>query len=162
MGKILTLWTVWLAIVFYVAALFLYVARSRFARLLWTAGLALYAAHVCLAFHFFYDWSHTKAYGETARQTWELFGVNWGGGLYLNYLFTLIWLGDALWWWKGSAAYRERPLWIAVAVQSFLAFMFFNATVVFGQGLVRLMGIFATVALAAVALLALLRRKTAS
>lgn len=161
-GESLTLWTVRLAAVFYVVALSLYVARStrgsdRFARVAWTAGFALYAVHVCLAFQFFYDWSHSKAYRETARQTQELFGVNSGGGLYLNYLFTLIWFADALWWWKGFAVYRERPLWIAAAIQLFLAFMFFNAVVVFGHGSVRLIGILATIAL-----LVLLWRKAAA
>jgi len=152
LGKTLTLWTVRLAIGFYIAALSLYVSRNsrrsdHFARLAWTAGFALYAVHVCLAFHFFHDWSHSEAYIETARQTQELFGLDWGGGLYLNYLFTLIWLADTVWWWRGLAAYRERPLWIGAVIQSFLAFMFFNATVVFGQGLVRFVGIFATIAL---------------
>ncbi len=148
MGKTFTLWTVRFAIVFYIAALSLYLRRSdRFARLTWTAGFVIYAVHVCLAFQFFHGWSHSAAYTETARQTREMFGVNWGGGLYLNYLFTFVWLADTVWWWKGLTAYRERPLWMAAAIQSFLAFMFFNATVVFGQGLVRCIGIFATIAL---------------
>lgn len=31
-------------------------------------------------------------YQETAQLTAEVFGVNWGGGLYFNYVFTAVWV----------------------------------------------------------------------
>ena len=31
---------------------------------------------------------------ETARQTAEVFGINWGGGLFINYTVAILWIGD--------------------------------------------------------------------
>lgn len=148
-GQLLTLWTVRIAALLYFAGVVLYLARrsqavDHLARAVWTAGFVFYLTHVCLAFEFFYERSHTFAYRETARQTQELFGVNSGAGLYLNYVFTLIWFADVLWWWQDLALYRQRPRWASNVIHGFLAFMFFNATAVFGRGTVRWAGIVAT------------------
>jgi hypothetical protein len=32
---------------------------------------------------------------ETARQTDAVYGVSWGGGVYVNYLFVAAWLTEA-------------------------------------------------------------------
>ncbi len=112
--------------------------RDRAARIAWTLACAFYLAHVVTAFQLHHHWSNTSAYLETARQTAEAFGLNWGGGLYFNYVFTVIWTADVFWWWRsGLDGYRHRPRWVTVSVHSFFGFMFFNATVVFGSGFVR-------------------------
>ena len=130
-GLAATLWTARASAVFYGIALILIARKERkSARILWTLGLTIYLIHVWCAFTYFYDWSHALAYRETARQTAELFGVNWGGGLYLNYLFTAVWLADCIWWWTDRESHRTRPGWVAVGLQAFLAFMFVNATIV--------------------------------
>jgi hypothetical protein len=139
----LTLWTVRLACVFYVAAILF---RWRWA---WTAGLTAYLAHVAAAFTFHHQWSHQAAYRETARQTGELFGVPSGAGLYFNYLFTAVWLADVVWLWVRADSYRARPRWISIAVHSFMAFMFFNATIVFASGWTRWLAVAAAIALVA-------------
>ena len=143
-GDGLTRWTVRLALLLYAATLVLRLAapgKSRAARLLWTSGCLLFLVHVAAAFHFFHGWSHGDAYRETARQTGNLTGTYWGGGLYLNYLFTLAWAADAAWWWGGGLeAYARRPRWIGGALHAFLLFMAFNATVVFERGAVRWLG----------------------
>ena len=54
--------------------------------------------HVAAAFHYYYEWSHAVGLAETARQTEELTGMASGSGLYLNYLFTLVWLADGIYW----------------------------------------------------------------
>ena len=95
------------------------------ARLVYSAGLAAYLVHVWCAFEFVYAWSHAVAYRETARQTLELFGVDWGGGLYLNYLFTILWCIDCAMWWARADRWKVRPF-----VQAFLVFMVVNGTVV--------------------------------
>lgn len=100
------------------------------ARALWTGALGVYLLHVVCAFTFFYDWSHAIAHRETARQTAELFGVNWGGGIFVNYAFTAIWSADCLWWWAGPESYGRRPAVVSASVHGFLAFIFLNATVV--------------------------------
>ena len=63
--------------------------------LLWLAGAGLLLVHLLAAFHFKHAWSHAAAHADTARQTREFSGLDWGGGLYLNYLLILVWLADA-------------------------------------------------------------------
>jgi hypothetical protein len=92
----------------------------------------LSVAHVVCAFAFFHEWSHRQAYAHTAAQTHDVVGWDWGGGLYFNYLFTVVWIADVTAWWccdEPSGA-STRP--VQTAVHVFLAFMLFNATVVFG------------------------------
>ena len=92
-----------------------------------TVALIVYIVHVCCAFEYFYAWSHAVAVRETARQTSDLFGVNSGAGLYLNYLFTVLWAAHAVLWWRradGSLPHGTR------AIHAFLIFMIVNATVV--------------------------------
>lgn len=147
-GKILTLWTIRAAVMLYAAALIAWLRRrDRSARLTWSFACLLYLAHVVCAFHFFHHWSHSAAYEDTARRTAELLGGGWGGGLYFNYLFTVIWIVDVIWWWRGLAGYRSRSRWIQIGVHAFFAFMFFNAAVVFAAGPVRWLGLAATATL---------------
>jgi hypothetical protein len=148
-----TMWSIRLALAAYVAATAAWLARRDApARALWTAGCGLYLVHVVAAFQFVHGWSHTAAYLETARQTAETVGMNWGGGIYFNYGYTLIWVADvAWWWWRGLAGYRARPQWITLAVQGFFAFMFFNGTVVFARGVIRWFGVIASIGLGAMA-----------
>ena len=63
-----------------------------------------------MAFHAHHDWSHAEAHAHVERRTAQLTGVASGVGLWLNYLFGLVWLGDAMFWWiAGDARYRRRP-----------------------------------------------------
>jgi hypothetical protein len=151
------LWTARVAFLFYVGALAAWLrGRFRLARSMWTAGLLVYLIHVAAAFQFRHHWSHAAAYEDTARQTAAQFGMWWGGGLYFNYVFTAVWIFDAIWLWRNGDAYGGRPRWITAAIQSFMAFMFFNAVVVFVTGPVRWLGLAAGVALG---ILALRRRR---
>jgi hypothetical protein len=156
-GELLTRWTVRAAVVLYALGL-AHRASARghkhwlgWARLAWTLGFAAFLLHVACAFHFYHHWSHAAAYEATARQTADVTGLAWGGGLYANYLFALIWGADACWWWGAPAVYAARPRWLEWAVQGFLAFIAFNATVVFAAGPVRWLGL-ATALLLAVGL----------
>lgn len=139
-GELLTIWTVRLAVACYVIR---YLAdagfgagsrrtRTRTARLFWTSGCVLYLAHVVCAFAFFHGWSHRQAYAHTAAQTKAVIGWDWGGGLYVNYLFTLLWVVDVLLWWRRGDSDGIRPRIVQRAVDLFMAFVVFNATVVFG------------------------------
>ncbi len=103
--------------------------------------------HVLLSFHFRHYWSHDAAVIETARQTKELIGWDWGGGVWLNYLLVVVWLGDALWLNLAPAHYLFRAKWVTYAAQGYLAFMWFNATVVFGSWGARVFGVLVLVAL---------------
>ena len=145
-GERLTRLTVWLALCGHaLGAAMLLPAHGRIrwqmrARWAWTLGCVLFLAHVASAFHFFHGWSHAAAYCETARQTAEMTGVHWGGGIFLNYLFAAAWFADVVWWWLAPAKFLQRPAWLANASQGFFAFMVFNGTVVFGKGAVRWFG----------------------
>ena len=148
-GKLLTLWTILAAAALYAVSVIAWLRRrDRSARLAWTIACLLYLAHVACAFNFYHHWSHSAAYEDTSRRTAELLSMHWGGGIYFNYVFTVVWMMDVIWWWRGLALYRKRPRWMNASVHAFFAFMFFNATVVFAAGPVRWLGLLATAALA--------------
>jgi len=133
------LWSVRLSMLCYAAALALRLLdRSNFtARWCWTVGLALLAAHTVAVFGVYHHWSHAEALAHTTRRTAEFTGWNWGGGLYFNYTFLALWVGDALWWWLRPASYLRRSLWIELLIQGYLAFIAVNATIVFATGAAR-------------------------
>ena len=154
-GELLTRWTIRIALVLYLLVVSLRLtvkpdpSRRRRARWLWTGGLAAYLAHVACAFHFYHDWSHDAAYAATARETEEVFGFHWGGGLYLNYLFSGLWMLDVIWSWFHPDGYRAQSRWVHFAVHGFMAFMAFQAVVVFEAGVVRWVGLGCTTMLVA-------------
>lgn len=147
-GEILTRLTIWITIASYAAGaatLMLSQRRPRWesvARLAWTVGGVSLLGHVAFAYNFYYGWSQTAAYRDTARQTAEVVGLDWGGGLYINYVVLGAWLMDvSWWWWRGHDAYRRRPWPLVATWHGFLIFIVFNATVVFKTGPVRWLGL---------------------
>jgi hypothetical protein len=146
-GELITRWTVRIAVACYVASLASRRYSMTWSRFAWTAGCVAYLLHVAAAFQYYHHWSHADAYESTARQTADVVGVAWGGGLYFNYVFTLVWLIDVLWWWLASDRYRTRPRLLDWAVHGFLGFIVFNATVVFASGFSRWLGIAACLVL---------------
>ena len=147
-GALLTKATIWVAIAGYAAGgAALALARGRgswdaAARLMWTVACLSLLAHVACAFNFYHAWSHDSAYVETARQTGEVVGFDWGGGLFINYAIMTGWVIDIAWWWLGGIdSYRRRPWPLVAAWHGFLIFIIFNATVVFKSGLTRWAGL---------------------
>lgn len=142
-GVLLTKITVWIALSGYATALIIFLKSKgplnwdSIARIFWTIGCIAMVIHVASAFHFYHHWSHAAAYTETARQTSKTFGVNWGGGVFINYILILTWIVDVIWWWCGLASYRRRSKIFSVALHVFLFFIFFNAAAVFEGGLLR-------------------------
>jgi len=130
-GKDLTIWSARTAALLYVCWILLLFRRQYSpARIVSTLALSVYLLHVWCAFEYFYQWSHAIAYRETLRQTADLFGVPWGGGIYLNYLFTAVWLADCGESWLNRRRWNARPAWAVLGLHAFLAFMWVNATVV--------------------------------
>ena len=76
----------------------------RWAWPVWCAGLVACAIHIAIAMAHVHGWSHASAVMETARQTEAVYGVSWGGGVFVNYLFVAVWLGELVWWRVASAA----------------------------------------------------------
>jgi hypothetical protein len=101
-------------------------------RAAWTAGCITLGIHVLTAMHFEHGWSHAGALRHTARQTLEVTGIDWGGGLYFNYGLLLLWTIDVGLLWIG----RDRSVRFRKPVRRMnewaCAFIVLNATVVFG------------------------------
>ncbi len=146
-GDFLTRLTVWLALCGYAAgAAMMLRLRVRplwgtAARWAWTLGCVFFLAHVVCAFGFFHHWSHADAVRETARQTNEVTGLRWGGGIFLNYLLAMAWAADVLWWWLSPRSIARRSPRLVAGWHGFFWFMVFNGTVVFGKGPVRWLGV---------------------
>ncbi|MBI1765412.1 MAG: hypothetical protein HYR56_28685 [Acidobacteria bacterium] len=166
-GELLTRVFIWLALSGYTigAAAFLLSngrpAWLRAARWAWTLGCGCFLVHVACAFQFYHAWSHWAAYRETARQTGATFGWYWGGGVYVSYAFTLLWMLDVLiWWTQGLASYAQRPVWLTAAWHGFFVFILFNGTVVFERGAARWFGALICAALLVCWMLARQRENT--
>jgi len=141
--------SIWLALLCYPAGSYAVLLERplarRLARLARSLGCAAFLIHVLSAFDVFYLWSHEVALRETARQVGELTGRPSGAGLYLNYLFTIVWLLDAAWWWRDAERYRRRSALSLLLLHGFFLFIIFNATVVFEDGAMRLFGLAVTI-----------------
>jgi hypothetical protein len=111
------------------------------ARRLWTVALALTLVHAALAFDVKYQWSHEAALMDTARRTVAVTGMVWGGGIFVNDLFLMLWLADALWWWIAPVAYVRRPVALERTRSVLFLFMFVNGAIVFASNIARVVGI---------------------
>jgi hypothetical protein len=147
-GEQLTVWTIRVALACYglsVSAQLLAVGRDswrRGARWFWTLGCVIYVVHVLVAFHFYHHWSHAALFEHTARRTAEVVGAPVGHGVYVSYLFTVLWMVDAFEWWRGGVTrYAKRSLWFTASLHGFFAFIVFNGTVIFESGPIRWFGI---------------------
>ena len=107
----------------------------------WTIGCVSYLLHVFLAFDSTHDWSHANAWQHTAQETARISGIQRGDGVWVNYLFTGIWLADLVRVWRARRLNRETNRNVDLAIQWFFAFIVFNATVVFGQSMYRWLSI---------------------
>ena len=106
--------------------------NRRMARVVWTVAFAFYITHVVSAFLFYHAGSHQLALEHTAATTQKVIGVEWGGGLYFNYLFTALWAGEILAWWILPGSYPDKFKGVFRTCHWVTAFFIFNGTVVFG------------------------------
>jgi hypothetical protein len=60
-----------------------------------------------------------------------------GYGIYVSYAFTLFWAADAIWIWLSPQNYLARRKWVQMTIHLLIAFIMFQGTVVFGQGIGR-------------------------
>lgn len=146
-----TRFPVWLALMMYALTVGCWSRRKmEWAKWCWTVGCLSFLVHVIAAFQLHYQWSHEVAVKQTKNQTEAVTGVSSGFGIYVNYLFTLIWVADAVAWWAlGSERYANRSGWLAALIHGFFVFMIFNGAVVFASGTARWIGL-VTLGLAAV------------
>jgi hypothetical protein len=146
-GDDLTRWSIRAALALLAAALILrpWVGRTagpgvaaRFAWGCWVASWLIYLAHVAFAFHHYHHWSHAEAVRHVEQRS------GFGPGLFVSYLFTLLWTADVVWWAAAPASHARRPAWVGLALDGFVVFMAFNGTVVYETGVIRIAGIVAT------------------
>jgi hypothetical protein len=104
------------------------------ARLVWTLAWAAYLAHVAAAFHFAHGWSHAEAVAHVEARS------GFGQGIWFSHLFSILWTADVAWWWLDPAARDARPVWLSSLLFGYMAFITFNATVVYGES-TRFMGV---------------------
>ncbi len=148
-GLILTRATIWLALICYVLAQLLHSSlrircgivdrsrRIRFGSWVHLLGALIYLAHVVCAFQFHHHWSHDDAVLATARQTAAVTGWNWGGGLWVNYTFSLLWIAHAV---NSLRRHPRLGVWEWCVRGTFL-FMIFNGAILFARPAVRPAGI---------------------
>jgi hypothetical protein len=160
----LTRFTVRLALVYYAAAatLMLLLRRNewaadsglgRLARWCWTLAWATYLVHLAMAFHHYHHWSHADAVAHTQAVS------GFGAGIWFSHVFTAIWSADVFYWWARPKRYAARSPWIDRLLHGFMAFIVFNATVVYEEGPIRWAGIVLFIELATVCLYRLQFRK---
>lgn len=146
LGEMLTRNTVRLSLAWYAAALItmLQLQRDdweaatppgRIARWCWTWAVVVFLVHLAMAFHFYHGWSHAAAFERTRQVSGT------GEGIYTSYLFTLLWIADAAWWWVRPAVYAARSPWIDRVLHAFMLFIVFNGMVVYEEGFIRYAGL---------------------
>lgn len=138
--------TIWLALVAFVATeAGRRPAQSGMTPARWLdavslAGLVLLIVHIALAYAVRHDWSHDAAVRATAEQTASVYGLNWGGGLYVNYVFALVWAIDAWQWSASPAEAAARSPAIRLALRVFYGVIIVNGAIVFVPGARRWLG----------------------
>jgi hypothetical protein len=87
-----------------------------------------------------HGWSHQSALEATARQTAAVYGIEWGGGVYVNYLFVIIWLAEAWWWRMDPKSYARKSPVLAWTLRAFYFIVIVNAAIVFAGPARRIAG----------------------
>lgn len=148
-------WTIRLALAFYASAAGWMLTlegddwraatpRGRLARNLWTLACVTYVVHVALAMHHYHHWSHAHA----VEHTRQVAGI--GEGIYASHLFGLWWGLDVAWWWLARERYAGRSAAMGIAMHAYMAFIWFNGTVVYEKGIIRWAGLATFLALGAI------------
>ena len=78
--------------------------RNRWAH---TIACALRLRHVAIAFHLGHAWSHHAAFDQTEQVS------GFGPGIYVIYLFVLVWIADVIWAWVALDQDLNRPTWVS-------------------------------------------------
>ena len=134
--------TIWIAVVLFVIgeAGKRAVGYRRMAWGLWTTGAVACAVHMALAMGLQHGWSHDRAVEATAAQVEQVFGLRFGLGFYLNYVFLALWIAEAAWWRAAPQSYFGRSVGTLFATRLFFAIILVNGAVIFVHPSRRLAG----------------------
>jgi hypothetical protein len=103
--------------------------QPRWAWLASAAGALTLAVHMLIAMGGHHGWSHEAAVAETRLLTERVYGVAWGGGVYVNYAFLGVWL-VMLSRWRASGA-KALPAWLTWTWRTAVLIVVSNAAIVF-------------------------------
>jgi hypothetical protein len=138
----LTRSTVRVSLVFYAVAVCLLLVRRpgddyllRVARLEWTLGWIAYLIHLLVAFQIYHHGSHAEAVEHVRAAS------GFGPGIFVSHFFTLVWTLDVAQWWLRPGRHAARPAWVGGLLHAFMAFIVFNAMIVFETGAIRWVGV---------------------
>ena len=137
--------TIWAAMTLFVSGAVIDRRKPRsplasWAWWIWLAGAVLCAVHMTIAMGAHYGWDHERAVHETAVRAATVYGFAWRGGLYVNYLFLLVWIGEIAWWRVSPQSYATRPAAVRHTLRIFYIIIVFNAVVVFAPAPGRIAG----------------------
>ena len=113
----------------------------------WAAGIVLCLAHFALAFDLRHGWSQASAIHATALQTRAVYGFEWGGGVFVNYAFLLIWTLDAAWWRLNPLKYAAQSMRLRWSLRTFYFVVIVNGAVIFAAGSRRPLGALIVIAI---------------
>lgn len=102
-------------------------------------GAAMGAIHLLMAMGTRHAWSHESAMIATALQTEAVYGLRWGGGVFVNYAFVGAWIAELAVWRMAPARYASagRALfWLRACYFVIIV----NAAVIFAGGWRRAIG----------------------
>lgn len=111
---------------------------SKIFLVLWTIGFLLMVLHILCAFHFVHHWSHRAALEDTAKQTREMMGWEFGEGIYFSYLFVIAWGAHVAGSWIASTRMNSIPMVVHGVWLGYLIFIAFNGAAIFEGGWTRL------------------------
>jgi hypothetical protein len=137
-------WTIWLALVVFVAGQYGQRSRTTAGRVprwvVWAnaTGITFCVVHIVVTMGSVHGWSHAAALEATARQTASVYGLRWGGGIYFNYLFVAGWAFDT--WRLTRTNPRQQAPWLRHALRLFYFIVIVNAAVVFARPHMRVLG----------------------
>ena len=94
------------------------------------AGAAIAAVHIVLAMST-HDWSYETAALTTAQRTEAVYGLNWSGGVVVNYVFVGVWIADLAVWRAWRHAYLAAPRAVVWSLRFFYLVIVANAAIVF-------------------------------
>lgn len=152
-GLLLVAWSIRLSMVLLVLTLLVRllagekIASSLGVKCLWTTSFALFVLHVLASFHYVHHWSHAEAHAATAEQTRELMGLEFGAGVYFNYLFMLTWAYDLWCVWQPPTKLQTVRRWLQRISLVYMLFIAFNGVIIFKSGWLRWAGMAATACL---------------
>ena len=139
--------TIWIALTLFVIAQhgLRRAGTARWVLPINIAGLVLCVTHIVIAMASVHGWSHASAIEVTARSTAAVYGLRWGGGVFVNYLFVAVWAVDA---WRAYLRGDRAEFWgLRFALRLFYAIVIVNAAVVFARWPMRIVGVCLVIAL---------------